>query len=222
MRFGLLAALFFTVWIPVTGYATTLHLSNDIDLLVIDGKKVSGSLLRGAESIELENGPHQLVFRVEKTIHLPSSRDQRLWISSPLVVSFDTRDISQVNFSLPHLESERESQRFDASPQVQMVDGTATAIPVRLDILPVSNNANGVNYEKDVQRYNRSGRAASMPQFVRLMADDSTLLSGVSELDAPVPHSQTLTEQRLKFWYQQADPTTRARFLEWAKQQPSS
>lgn len=46
-------------------FATSLRLSNDIDLLVLDGKKVSSSLLRGAESIELENGRHQLVFRVE-------------------------------------------------------------------------------------------------------------------------------------------------------------
>jgi hypothetical protein len=45
-----------------------------------------------------------------------------------------------------------------------------------------------------------------------MMADDSTLLSGVSELDVIPPQSQTLTEQRLKFWFQQADPDTRARF----------
>ncbi|STQ12848.1 protein YccT [Enterobacter cloacae] len=55
-----------------------------------------------------------------------------------------------------------------------------------------------------------------------MMADDSTLLSGVSELDVIPPQSQTLTEQRLKFWFQQADPDTRARFLQWVKQQPSS
>jgi hypothetical protein len=54
-----------------------------------------------------------------------------------------------------------------------------------------------------------------------MMADDSTLLSGVSELDTPQTQSQTLTEQRLKFWYQQADPQTRDRFMQWIKQQPS-
>jgi uncharacterized protein YccT (UPF0319 family) len=52
--------------IPVNVLATSLRLSGDIDLLVLDGKKVSSSLLRGAESIELENGVHQVVFRVEK------------------------------------------------------------------------------------------------------------------------------------------------------------
>ncbi|HBI11169.1 MAG TPA: hypothetical protein DDY57_13710, partial [Franconibacter pulveris] len=92
MRFGLIAAFLFTVWIPASGYATTLHLSGDVDLLVLDGKKVSGSLLRGADSLELDNGPHQLVFRLEKTVHT-SSHEQRLWISPALIVSFDTRDV---------------------------------------------------------------------------------------------------------------------------------
>jgi len=55
-----------------------------------------------------------------------------------------------------------------------------------------------------------------------MMADDSALLSGPSELDRPVAHSQTLTEQRLKHWYLEADNDTRTRFLEWVKQQPSS
>ncbi|GGD12221.1 MULTISPECIES: curli synthesis inhibitor [Franconibacter] len=221
MRFGLIAAFLFTVWIPASGYATTLHLSGDVDLLVLDGKKVSGSLLRGADSLELDNGPHQLVFRLEKTVHT-SSHEQRLWISPALIVSFDTRDVSQVNFSLPRIETERESQRFDTAPQLQLLDGSANDIPIKLDVLPVTDSANGLNYERDVRRYNRSGKAAAMPRFVSMVADDSTLLSGVSELDAPVSHSQTLTEQRLKYWYQQADATTRSRFMEWAKQQPSS
>lgn len=97
MKTGALAT-FLALCLPVTVFATTLRLSNEIDLLVLDGKKVSSSLLRGAESIELENGPHQLVFRVEKTIRLPGN-EERLYISPPLVISFDTQLISQVNFS---------------------------------------------------------------------------------------------------------------------------
>ena len=64
--------LMIALCLPVTVFATTLRLSTDIDLLVLDGKRVSSSLLRGADSIELDNGPHQLVFRVEKTIRLSS------------------------------------------------------------------------------------------------------------------------------------------------------
>ncbi|SUG78577.1 UPF0319 protein YccT precursor [Salmonella enterica subsp. enterica] len=56
MKTGALTT-FLALCLPVTVFATTLRLSNEVDLLVLDGKKVSSSLLRGAESIELENGP---------------------------------------------------------------------------------------------------------------------------------------------------------------------
>lgn len=69
MKTGIVTTLI-ALCLPVSVFATTLRLSTDVDLLVLDGKKVSSSLLRGADSIELDNGPHQLVFRVEKTIHL--------------------------------------------------------------------------------------------------------------------------------------------------------
>ncbi|EQA1638637.1 DUF2057 family protein [Enterobacter hormaechei subsp. xiangfangensis] len=206
---------------PVCVFATTLRLSTDIDLLVLDGKKVSSSLLRGADSIELDNGPHQVVFRVEKTIRL-ADNEQQVYISPPLVVSFNTQLISQVNFRLPRLETEKESLAFDASPRIELVDGDSMPIPVKLDILALTKRSKGTDYEADTETYNRASRRASLPQFATMMADDSTLLSGVSELDVLPPQSQTLTEQRLKFWFQNADPDTRARFLQWAKQQPSS
>ncbi|ELX8344188.1 DUF2057 family protein [Enterobacter hormaechei] len=206
---------------PVCVFATPLRLSTDIDLLVLDGKKVSSSLLRGADSIELDNGPHQVVFRVEKTIRL-ADNEQQVYISPPLVVSFNTHLISQVNFRLPRLETEKESLAFDASPRIELVDGDSMPIPVKLDILALTKRSKGTDYEADTETYNRASRRASLPQFATMMADDSTLLSGVSELDVLPPQSQTLTEQRLKFWFQNADPDTRARFLQWAKQQPSS
>lgn len=220
MKAGIASAVVALV-MPVCVFATTLRLSTDIDLLVLDGKKVSSSLLRGADSIELDNGPHQLVFRVEKTVRL-ASHEQRMYISPPLIVSFNTQRIGQVNFSLPRLETEKESLAFDASPRIELLDGDSMPIPVKLDILAITTTPKGVDYEADTQIYNKASRRASLPQFATMMADDSTLLSGVSELDVIPPQSQTLTEQRLKFWFQQADPETRARFLQWAKQPPPS
>ncbi len=218
---GFFAAAMLAALLPITAAATTLHLSGDIDLLVLDGKRVSGSFLRGADSIELDNGPHQVVFRVEKNL-VTASRDRRLYVSPPLIMTFDTRNITQVNFSLPRIETEKESDQFDASPRVQLLDGTAAPIPARLDVLAVDRNAKTIDYEWETERYNKTNNKASAPEFITMMADDSALLSGPSELDRPVAHSQTLTEQRLKHWYLEADNDTRTRFLEWVKQQPSS
>jgi len=74
----------------------------------------------------------------------------------------------------------------------------------------------------ETERYNKAAKHASLPQFATMMADDSSLLSGVSELDRVPPQSQTLTEQRLKYWFQQADAQTRSNFLQWAEKQPPS
>lgn len=213
--------LMIALCLPVTVFATTLRLSTDIDLLVLDGKKVSSSLLRGADSIELDNGPHQLVFRVEKTIRL-SSHEEQLYISAPLVISFDTQRVGQVNFHLPRLESDREASHFDAAPRLELLDGDAMPIPVQLDILAITSKTKVIDFEAETERYNKSAKRASLPQFATMMADDSTLLSGVSELDTIPPQSQTLTEQRLKYWFRQADPQTRNSFLQWAEKQPSS
>ncbi|POT57868.1 hypothetical protein C3432_08010 [Citrobacter amalonaticus] len=220
MKTGMVVTLF-ALCLPVTVFATTLRLSSDIDLLVLDGKKVSSSLLRGADSIELDNGPHQLIFRVEKTIRL-SSHEERLYISPPLVISFNTQFINLVNFHLPRLESERETAHFDATPRLELLDGDATPVPVELDILSITSTAKIIDYEAETERYNKAAKRASLPQFATMMADDSALLSGVSELDTISPLSQTLTEQRLKYWFKQADPQTRNNFLQWAEKQPSS
>lgn len=220
MKTGIASAVIALV-MPVCVFATTLRLSTDIDLLVLDGKKVSSSLLRGADSIELDNGQHQVVFRVEKTIRV-ANHEQRMYISPPLIISFNTQRISQVNFNLPRLETEKEAQAFESGPRLELLDGDAMPIPVKLDILALTKTPKGIDYEADTEIYNKAGKRASLPQFATMMADDSTLLSGVSELDVIPPQSQTLTEQRLKFWFQQADPDTRAKFLQWAKQQPSS
>lgn len=171
MKTGIASAVVALI-MPVCVFATTLRLSPDVDLLVLDGKKVSSSLLRGADSIELDNGPHQVVFRVEKTIRL-TDNEQHMYISPPLVVSFNTQRISKVNFRLPRLSTEKESQAFNASPRLELVDGDSMPIPVKLDILALTNRPKGTDYEADTAIYNRASRPASLPQFATMMADDT-------------------------------------------------
>lgn len=206
---------------PVSVFATTLRLSGDIDLLVLDGKKVSSLLLRGAESLEVDNGLHQVVFRVEKMIILPD-QNRQLYVSPPLIANFNSQLVGQINFSLPKLETLEDTQTFTSTPHVSLLDGNAMPIPVKLDILAITQPGDNIDYEKATEAYNLANKQASSTQFSTPQPDDSTLLSKTNELDNPAYQSQTLTEQRLKYWFQLADPQTRSRFLEWAKSQPSS
>lgn len=220
MRTLVFIAICWTLLLPHASWATTLRLSTDIDLLVLDGKKVSSYLLRGADSLELDNGPHQMVFRVEKNIRT-TTRDQHLYISPPLIVSFDTKEVNQVNFNLPRIENDKESDEFDQAPHLQLLDGNAAVIPLKMDILPVKITPQGIDYEQDTQFYNKAAKTASVKGFAIMMADDSELLSKASELDAPSRQSDTLTEQRLRYWFLQADKPTRERFLQWVKDHPA-
>jgi hypothetical protein len=104
---------------------------------------------------------------------------------------------------------------------LQLLDGSAVALPIKIDVMEVKTTPQGIDYENDTQRYNKAQKAASMPRFAIMMADDSTLLSRTSELDPPARPSETLTEQRLKYWFVQADKPTRERFLQWVKEHPS-
>ncbi|MEE1721273.1 DUF2057 family protein, partial [Pseudomonas aeruginosa] len=101
----------------------------------------------------------------------------------------------------PTIWSRKRVPNVAAGPRLELLDGDATPIPVKLDILAITSTAKTIDYEVEVERYNKSAKRASLPQFATMMADDSTLLSGVSELDAIPPQSQVLTEQRLKYWF---------------------
>ena len=135
-------------------------------------------------------------------------------------MSFNTQQVSRELY-VAASGNGKESATFDASPRVELVDGDATPIPVKLDILALTSSPKGTDYEAATQAYNKAGKRASLPRFASMMADDSTLLSGVSELDVipSIPDADRTTPEILV-------PAGRSRhaspFLQWVKQQPSS
>lgn len=82
------------------------------------------------------------------------------------------------------LENEREANYFDAALRFELLDGDATPILVKLDIFAITSTAKTIDYEVEVERYNKFAKRALLLQFATMMADDSTLLLGVFELDA--------------------------------------
>ncbi|XUV80405.1 curli synthesis inhibitor [Enterobacter sp. TMH.L2] len=211
MRAGLpLAGLI--LMLPTLVWGTTLRLSADVDLLVLDGKRVSSSLLKGADSIEIDNGPHQLVLRVEKKIN--NARSRSSGVSPPTVISFDTKEIDQVNIVLPLKDPNHSGAAF----QIKLQDGQGHSIPIRTDILEIKPDPTGTDYEEETQRYNKSEKKASMPGFANRMANEGILHFAQANPDLPPAQSEVLTEQRLRYWFSQADNPTRARFLRWANE----
>lgn len=219
MKFGLVVAALISISMPAA--ATTLKLSPDIDLLVVDGKKMTGSLLKGADSLELDGGQHQLLFKVTKTLH--SGQHAQTYVSLPLIATFNTQKISQVAIEIPRIENDRDAQRFDKTLNYLVVDKGGNALPFKQDVLHPDSVTFNADLEKVMTDYNRQNRPASVPTFVQTNAGNAPVSPQAnSPLNAPTVtlKGENVSEQMLQYWFQQADKETQKRFLRWANKQP--
>ncbi|WP_275554744.1 DUF2057 family protein [Mixta sp. Marseille-Q2659] len=203
---GMLALLFAT-----SCYATTLRLDPNIDLLVLDGRKISGSLLKGADGLELDNGEHQLLFRVEKTLASSHNNDKRSYISAPLIVSF-VANVKSISIRLPDLESQHARRQFDKTYEFMMADEKGQPVKIRRDRLPLLNGQQ-TDLEKALMVYNRNGQPASVPRF----AQQPPLSVRQEKFPVDVVGNNMPAERLLQLWFHQVDSATRQRLLSLMK-----
>ncbi len=195
------------LWLlPAAVQATTLYLNAEVELLVLDGKRVSSSLLRGAEKVELDNGPHQLVFVIERS-HL-----QHL----PLVAIFDSQPGQEVRFDLSHMPASRVGSNNVDIDNLRLIGAHNQPIPFRLDILPIPVGQPG-NYEVATRSYNQGNGKAASAQFINVTGNSDGTSANSADRS-----SLNEDEQQLRFWFNHADKPTRTRFLAWANQQPAA
>ncbi|ADP12175.1 UPF0319 protein yccT precursor [Erwinia sp. Ejp617] len=195
---GLLALL-----VAANLQATTLKLSADTDLLVLDGRKISGSLLKGADGLELERGEHQLVFRVEKTVK-DRSGDPVNWTSFPQIATF-VAGTTSVYIKLPALHSLHEAKRFDNNPQFTLNDEHGAEVVAKRDHLTANLHD---SCEQAMQVYNLANKVASVPRFASPLpasAQTGHLPDMASSLQPPQPV--------LRMWFLQVDSATRQRLI---------
>ncbi|QGY28676.1 YccT family protein [Pantoea cypripedii] len=188
-------------------HAITLKLDPEIDLLVLDGRKISGSLLKGADSLELERGQHQFLFRVEKS---PDStpRNAPHYQSVPMIVTF-TATAKTVAIRLPALDNRRERSTFDRTLNFQLVDEQGKEIASIRDRLP---QPDGGDLEQAMLKYNRNGQAASVPRF----AVQTSSISD-AQMNADFAWQDVSDLPSLQRWFERFDAATRLRFLSWMK-----
>lgn len=193
-----------TVLFAANAPATTLKLSPDIDLLVLDGHKIFGLLLKGADGLELERGEHQLLFRIERTIknQTPTATN---WVSAPQIVTFTTQAQS-VTITLPALQTLRNSRHFDKNPRFVLLDEHDAEVASKRDRLQTE--AQG-DLEQAMVLYNLDHKIASVPRFAQPLRRTAMAAGQMPE----IAFSQHPTERMLRLLYQQVDSATRQRFV---------
>lgn len=202
MKLGPLLTGLMVMWFTAAAQATTLKLAPDINLLVLDGHKISGSLLKGADGLELERGQHQLLFRVEKTLDNGRATP---WSSPPLIVTF-TASVKSIAITLPAIRTATQARAFAHHPDFQLYDDQGNVVESQQDRLTAPGSD---NFEREMAAYNMQGRTASVPRFAQ------------PHTTATPPDGDTLNfasgnyagSRVLQLWYQQVDAATRQRFV---------
>ncbi|EKN3345096.1 DUF2057 family protein [Yersinia ruckeri] len=224
MKIGLMAMGVLIACLSASALATTLKLSPEIDLLVVDGKNMSGSLLKGADSLELNSGQHQILFKVAKNLSDDASA-QIFYTSPPLVVVFNTHNVKSVAIRLPAIANPREGLKFTRNPIYQLVDHNTHILPVRSDVLHPEDLSNSPSLENLMALYNLGNHKASVPSFASIPPSTTSAVPGTTlpAVGSNITDKTTrlngenVSEQMLQYWFLQADKDTQKRFLDWAK-----
>ncbi|MFU2316836.1 YccT family protein [Rahnella sp. PCH160] len=157
--------------------ATSLKLSADVDVLVIDGKQMSGAILKGADSLELDGGQHQILFQVSKNLHPAAAQNALIYHSPALIVTFNAKGSRAVSFVLPQLSNEKDTAQFSQQMNYQLVDDQGNTLATQRDVLNLFNPGNTAGAEKLMMTYNLSGGRAAVPSFARGNTDKKSALA---------------------------------------------
>ncbi|MCP1207525.1 DUF2057 family protein [Pantoea sp. B550] len=208
MKLSLALTGLLTLLVSASCSAITLKLDPQIDMLVLDGRKISGSFLKGADSLELDSGQHQFLFRVEQQRE-GQKESVIAYQSAPMIVTF-TAVAKTITIRLPALETKRERYHFDRSLNFQLVDEKGNEITSVRDHLPATATA---DMEKAMLNYNRTHQIASVPRF----ANSASATPSSSRLTADLDWTTQAELPSLHRWFHRFDEATRQQLLTLVK-----
>ncbi|ACY84119.1 DUF2057 family protein [Edwardsiella piscicida] len=140
--------------------ATTLKFGSDVELLAIDGQPLPAALFKSANSLELDAGIHQMLFRVAK----PLTANGEPHYSAPLIALFDTRDATSVTIKLPRIGDDRDIRQLEQTLNFELLNHRGIPLEYRADVL---SSPPAGDYRQQLQRYNHSAAAAALPALTR-------------------------------------------------------
>lgn len=208
MKLYLLLFTVFTLLVTTAIQATTLKLSTGIELLVLDGKAISGSLLKVAEGLELEQGQHQIVFRVTKMLPEEVKNDARNFISAPMIATFSSYSKS-VTIQLPAMDNRQDASKFNRLLGFKIINEYGIEVASQRDHLIINKHEEP---EKVVLDYNQKRGSASAPRFIQATKEKTALPLFRSLLKQDIAQPKNLL---LKKWYCQTGKVSHLWFLSW-------
>lgn len=196
-------------------------------MLVVDGEDAKSIEIDPKSGMQMSEGRHQLVFQIRTMVR--DGNDNRLFTSSPYIMTFDTKGDQTYTIEGPDLRNIRDVSRFEKAPAegFSLIAGKGESVSFEFRPYHKSGLLLG-NIVDDIHKFNLTDDpaavkvfagplyfAASSEQPVAEQAPALTAPPKAAPTEAAVPASESM----LKYWWNQADSATRNKFLQWVAEE---
>lgn len=199
----LISSALLSVALAQSAFAETFEVPRSFEIMYVDQE--SASDFGGDFKVEVEAGQHQIVFRFNKIIR--SGGDSEVYQSEPIVLDLDVQPGVYLQLQAPYVSSHRQAQDYAKQPSFSIQDeASGRDVSYQQRILPKQPGLQNLrNYLAEIKAL-----------------DGVKSASQDAPLDAPEKMNPTPALSMLKFWYNQADKTTRTAMRVWIadSQQP--
>ena len=201
-------------------WAADLTVADNIELNVVNGKTYQASvkLFGTAEKIELNDGDQQLIFRIFDNIR--SGNNQNLFRSEYYLITFSDQGDENLKLAASPILNMTAARQFDKKPVFTLLNSDGNAVPFKLAQMRREGMKVNRNMLNELREFNATGHEAAIEArapfaALAMMNSDSALLPDRNNVQTKIG-DVLLSEQMLHYWFQQADPETRKRFMNWA------
>ena len=196
-------------------------------ILVVDGEDAKSLDIDAKSGIPMADGRHQLVFQIRTLVR--DNNDNRLFTSTPYIMTFDTKGNQTYTIQGPDLKNTRDVSRFERAPveSFSLTDSDGETVNFEFSTYHKSGLLLG-NIADDIQKFNLTDAPAAVKAFAGPLYVTASLQQPVAEqapaqvaaLPKPAPmETAPASESMLKYWWNQADSATRNKFLQWVAEE---
>ena len=199
-------------------------------MLVVDGKDAKSIDNDAKSGITMNDGRHQLVFQIRTLVR--DGNDNRLFTSSPYIMTFDTKGNETYTIQGPDLRNTRDVSQFERAPAERFSLTTGKDENVSFEFRPYHKSGLLLgNIVDDIQKFNMTDDPAAVKEFAGSLyvaaaatttATATTQPAVAETVMAPIAPPKPAptevvpaSESMLKYWWNQSDEVTRNKFLQW-------
>ncbi|OED44100.1 hypothetical protein ACH42_08345 [Endozoicomonas sp. (ex Bugula neritina AB1)] len=189
--------------------------------IALDGQDVVSMEIDTQKGIALKDGKHQLVFQLKSIIR--DAGDTSMYTSKPYIMTFTLEGDETYIIKSPNLRNPSDIDSLEKAPaeQLSLVTSNGESVSFALSSLRKSGLTMG-DLTDDVQKFNLTDDPAAVKAFSGGMMPAVNASAAVAPVNtspqsAPIAANPN-SESMLKYWYNQADESTREQFLKWVSE----